>query len=165
MTKLRSIDRPADRQVETERQIISIRDFIGVEHQPMRDFSINTDDAFVKKVVHVTSRSKFGHIYRRYIMSFLMNIFRRNTAEQTSEYDGLKLISTDCLVIDTDKMNLNHLSSMARNVTQNHGTEPPFSSPLNSNKNAGSYTCVVCNTPVFRFIEFPPLQTSERFSF
>jgi hypothetical protein len=48
-------------------------------------------------------------------------------------------------------MNLNHLSSMARNVTQNHGTEPPFSSPLNSNKQQGLYNCVVCNTPVFRY--------------
>ena len=46
-------------------------------------------------------------------------------------------------------MNLNHLSQMARNVTQNHGTEPPYSSPLNSNKQRGIYACVVCNTPVF----------------
>lgn len=53
--------------------------------------------------------------------------------------------------LDTDKMNLNHLSPMARKVTQNHGTEPPFSSPLNSNKKPGLYNCVVCNTPVFRF--------------
>ena len=49
-------------------------------------------------------------------------------------------------------MNLNNLSPMARNVTQNHGTEPPYSSPLNSNKQHGIYSCVVCNTPVFRFI-------------
>lgn len=40
---------------------------------------------------------------------------------------------------------------MARKVTQNHGTEPPFSSPLNSNKKPGLYNCVVCNTPVFGF--------------
>ncbi len=39
---------------------------------------------------------------------------------------------------------------MARKVTQNHGTEPPFSSPLNNNKQSGIYSCVVCNTPVFR---------------
>jgi peptide-methionine (R)-S-oxide reductase len=50
-----------------------------------------------------------------------------------------------------DKMNLNHLSAMSVNVTQNHGTEPPFSSPLNNNKNRGLYSCIVCNTPAFRF--------------
>lgn len=49
MTKLRPINRTNDRQVETERQIISIRSLIGLEHRPMKDFSINTDDAFVKK--------------------------------------------------------------------------------------------------------------------
>ncbi len=43
---------------------------------------------------------------------------------------------------------------MARNVTQNHGTEPPYSSPLNSNKASGLYNCIVCNTPVFRFKYF-----------
>ncbi len=58
----------------------------------------------------------------------------------------------DSFILDADKMNLNHLSPMARKVTQNHGTEPPYSSPLNSNKIPGLYTCVVCNTPVFRFI-------------
>ncbi|CAF1273259.1 unnamed protein product [Adineta steineri] len=46
-------------------------------------------------------------------------------------------------------MNLNHLSSMAYNVTQKHGTEPAFSSPLHNNKKKGTYTCVVCNTPLF----------------
>ena len=46
-------------------------------------------------------------------------------------------------------MNLSQLSPMSRNVTQNHGTEPPFSSPLNANKARGIYSCIVCNTPVF----------------
>ncbi len=54
-------------------------------------------------------------------------------------------------ILDLDKMNINHLSPMARKVTQNHGTEPPYSSPLNSNKQPGLYNCIVCNTPVFRF--------------
>jgi len=46
-------------------------------------------------------------------------------------------------------MNVKHLSPMARKVTQNHATEPPFSSPLNSNKKSGIYNCIVCNTPAF----------------
>ncbi len=62
-----------------------------------------------------------------------------------------KSISLNLSISDSDKMNLNHLSPMARKVTQNHGTEPPFSSPLNSNKSRGLYNCIVCNTPVFRF--------------
>lgn len=58
---------------------------------------------------------------------------------------------SDSKSVIRDKMNLSHLSPIARQVTQNHGTEPPFSSPLNSNKKPGLYTCVVCNAPVFRF--------------
>jgi len=63
---------------------------------------------------------------------------------------GLNSFILDSQSSATDKMNLNHLSPMARKVTQNHGTEPPFSSPLNNNKQSGIYSCIVCNTPVFR---------------
>ena len=35
-------------------------------------------------------------------------------------------------------------------VTQQHGTERPFSHPYNREKAAGTYRCVVCGTPLFR---------------
>ena len=72
------------------------------------------------------------------MLSFFNKIFRSTDDQQQQHNEST-----------TNKMNLNNLSSMARNVTQNHGTEPPFSSPLNSNKQRGLYACVVCNTPIF----------------
>jgi hypothetical protein len=84
------------------------------------------------------------------MLKYFTNIFRRDSTKE-SKYEYLKSIWLNLFISDSDKMNLNHLSPIARKVTQNHGTEPPFSSPLNSNKNSGLYTCVVCNTPVFRF--------------
>lgn len=35
-------------------------------------------------------------------------------------------------------------------VTQQHGTERPFSHPYNGEKSAGMYKCVVCGAPLFR---------------
>jgi peptide-methionine (R)-S-oxide reductase len=35
-------------------------------------------------------------------------------------------------------------------VTQEHGTERPFSHPYNREKARGTYRCVVCGTPLFR---------------
>jgi len=34
-------------------------------------------------------------------------------------------------------------------VTRRHGTEPPFSSELNNNKEDGMYVCSVCGEPLF----------------
>ena len=34
-------------------------------------------------------------------------------------------------------------------VTQEHGTERPFSHPYNAEKREGMYNCVVCGTPLF----------------
>ena len=34
-------------------------------------------------------------------------------------------------------------------VVRNKGTEAPFTSPLNANKEAGTYVCVACGQPVF----------------
>src|SRR3979490_3471753 len=34
-------------------------------------------------------------------------------------------------------------------VARQHGTERPFSSPLNSEKRAGLFKCVCCGTPLF----------------
>ncbi|MDD9868207.1 MAG: peptide-methionine (R)-S-oxide reductase MsrB [Candidatus Campbellbacteria bacterium] len=34
-------------------------------------------------------------------------------------------------------------------VTRKHGTEPPFSSTLNGNKEDGMYNCSVCGEPLF----------------
>ncbi|MFP3920928.1 MAG: peptide-methionine (R)-S-oxide reductase MsrB [Dichotomicrobium sp.] len=34
-------------------------------------------------------------------------------------------------------------------VTRKHGTEKPFSHPLNNEKRAGTYTCICCGQPLF----------------
>ena len=34
-------------------------------------------------------------------------------------------------------------------VTRKHGTERPFTSPLNDAKGAGTFTCVCCGAPLF----------------
>ena len=34
-------------------------------------------------------------------------------------------------------------------VTRRHGTEPPFTSPYNGEKTAGTYRCVCCGAPLF----------------
>lgn len=41
------------------------------------------------------------------------------------------------------------LTEMQRYVTQQRGTEPPFSGKLLHNKDDGIYHCLVCNTPLF----------------
>jgi peptide-methionine (R)-S-oxide reductase len=44
---------------------------------------------------------------------------------------------------------LKHLSSLQIEVTQNKGTERPFSSSILYNKEKGVYKCVVCSSPLF----------------
>ncbi|CAF1492379.1 unnamed protein product [Rotaria sp. Silwood1] len=73
---------------------------------------------------------------------FFANIFRKDSSSSSISEANSNSLSKD-------NMNLNHLSPMALKVTQHHDTEPPYSSPLNNNKQRGLYTCVVCNTPVF----------------
>lgn len=34
-------------------------------------------------------------------------------------------------------------------ITRRHGTEPPFSNPLNEEKREGTFTCVCCGAPLF----------------
>ncbi|MTH46837.1 peptide-methionine (R)-S-oxide reductase MsrB [Intestinirhabdus alba] len=41
------------------------------------------------------------------------------------------------------------LSEMQFYVTQNHGTEPPFTGRLLHNKREGVYHCLVCDAPLF----------------
>ncbi len=41
------------------------------------------------------------------------------------------------------------LSPEAYRVTRKHGTEPAFTSPLNSEKRNGMYVCVCCEAPLF----------------
>lgn len=43
----------------------------------------------------------------------------------------------------------NSLSEMQFYVTQNHGTEPPFTGRLLHNKRDGLYHCLVCGAPLF----------------
>lgn len=47
------------------------------------------------------------------------------------------------------KIDLSHLTPEQREVTQNEGTERPFSGALNDEKRAGTYSCIVCGTPLF----------------
>lgn len=41
------------------------------------------------------------------------------------------------------------LTDMQRHVTQERGTEPPFSGKLLENKRTGHYLCLCCHTPLF----------------
>ena len=43
----------------------------------------------------------------------------------------------------------NELNEMQRYVTQQRGTEPPYSGKLLHNKDAGIYHCLVCKAPLF----------------
>ena len=43
-----------------------------------------------------------------------------------------------------------NLTEMQFYVTQNHGTEPPFTGRLLHNKRDGIYHCLICDKPLFR---------------
>ena len=43
----------------------------------------------------------------------------------------------------------NELTEMQRYVTQNRGTEPPYTGKLLHNKEEGLYHCLVCHAPLF----------------
>ena len=45
--------------------------------------------------------------------------------------------------------NTNHLSKEEYEVTQNCGTEPPFSGKLLNEKRNGIYICIVCKAELF----------------
>lgn len=47
-------------------------------------------------------------------------------------------------------INKDHLNELQRKVTQQCGTEPAFSGEYLDHKEDGTYTCVVCDTPLFR---------------
>ena len=47
------------------------------------------------------------------------------------------------------ELNKNHLSQKQFEVTQNCGTEPPFSGELLYEKREGIYSCVVCDFSLF----------------
>ena len=47
------------------------------------------------------------------------------------------------------KKNLDHLSEEQRYVTQEKGTEAPFTGELLHNKESGTYQCVCCNADLF----------------
>lgn len=42
------------------------------------------------------------------------------------------------------------LSDEQYRVTRRHGTERAFTSPLNAEKRAGTFTCICCGEPLFR---------------
>ena len=48
-----------------------------------------------------------------------------------------------------NKKNLDHLSSEQLHVTQEKGTEAPFTGDLLHNNERGTYQCVCCNTDLF----------------
>ena len=47
------------------------------------------------------------------------------------------------------KKNLDHLSEEQRYVTQEKGTEAPFTGDLLNNKESGTYQCVCCGADLF----------------
>ena len=48
-----------------------------------------------------------------------------------------------------NKKNLDHLSAEQLHVTQEKGTEAPFTGDLLLNKESGTYQCVCCNADLF----------------
>lgn len=44
---------------------------------------------------------------------------------------------------------LEQLTEIQRYVTQEHGTEPPYTGKLLHNRRDGIYHCLVCNAPLF----------------
>lgn len=50
---------------------------------------------------------------------------------------------------NSDRLHRAELTEMQAYVTQQRGTEPPFSGKLLHNKQAGVYHCLVCNAPLF----------------
>ena len=48
-----------------------------------------------------------------------------------------------------NKKNLDHLSAEQLHVTQEKGTEAPFTGDLLHNKESGTYRCVCCNADLF----------------
>lgn len=52
-------------------------------------------------------------------------------------------------VIKTDAEWKNELTPEQYRVTRQHGTERPFSSPLNGEKRAGMFNCPCCGVPLF----------------
>ena len=48
-----------------------------------------------------------------------------------------------------NKKNLDHLSAEQLHVTQEKGTEAPFTGDLLHNKESGTYHCVCCNADLF----------------
>lgn len=51
--------------------------------------------------------------------------------------------------IDPDRIAPDSLTDMQRHVTQERGTEPPYSGKLLENKRTGQYHCLCCNVPLF----------------
>lgn len=58
--------------------------------------------------------------------------------------------ATTYTITKTDTQWKEQLSKEAYKVLRRSGTERAFSSPLNTNKTEGTYTCAGCNTPLFK---------------
>lgn len=50
---------------------------------------------------------------------------------------------------NNDRLDLSTLNEMQHYVTQQQGTEPPFSSKLLHNHETGIYHCICCSAPLF----------------
>ncbi|CRL59996.1 peptide-methionine (R)-S-oxide reductase MsrB [Proteus vulgaris] len=50
---------------------------------------------------------------------------------------------------NNNHLDLSTLNEMQRYVTQQHGTEPPFSGKLLHNRQTGIYHCLCCSAPLF----------------
>lgn len=46
-------------------------------------------------------------------------------------------------------MDINHLTDLQRRVTQEKGTEPPFSGEYHAHKEDGDYRCICCGAGLF----------------
>lgn len=79
------------------------------------------------------------------LLSLALVLFNCNSKAQKKEMEN-KIYK----VTKTEMEWKDQLSDLEYKVLRKAGTEPRYSSPYNANKDAGTYVCKACETPLFR---------------